>query len=981
MEYNHKFMVLVVASLMLSIGAFALFDTEDQTGGTISDNTLSAVDIMPITPLPFDLGGIVPTAIPVGAIPVTNSADIERIGTGVTYGGFTWSLSAYYYLTQNITLSGTNNHTAIGTSSAPFVGTLDGNGFHISGLNMSGGALIGYLVNGEIKNLGMINSIGVSSGIIMYATESVITNCYNTSNITGNSGITGSANLCTITNCYNTGNITGNTVAAGIVGSTTSYPGSIVSYCYNTGTITAGSSSTSSSVYASGIMAYCRYSSGVAVTNCYNTGDVSATAGTSSVQAAGIVTGDDNNVLTIKNCYNTGNITTVSSSTSQHSQRAGGIASHAIGPIVNCYSTGNVSVSSSGGQIAHAGGIAGDTRNTIVNCYFISGTISKGGSVVSDVLFGNSPVYPITAVTDGISTPPRLTTPNQSSGAKSASDMKPTLIAAQSNASIYYTGTTVTTIDNGVSAQPTTETGWDFFNVWDITSGSYPQLRPFAEEPEINFVSMPPETAFMGNEWSYTPETDVLGASFSVSGASWLSVIGDTISGTPNAAGTYTVKITASKSGYTDGSQTFTITVDNTLEITSTPINSGQEGISWSYTPQANAPGVTLSISPTTWLSVITNQVTGTPPAPSNGVSETFNFTLTAAKTGFISATQLISITVTAASTPSTPAVPNLVITPLGDRTFVIDASASSNFNSISIDFGDGNVANGILKNDNYRYAQSGIYTVKVTVSNSLGPVSTTKTLVAFNDETLTVAYFNTEYQYVIPVTLGGNTPTFIGPLWLSITGYGTDPITGTDYVIVSGKFTSNVELPVTVPVSLTIGSQIKEWSITVYGGSSYPTPGFGVEVSGLTVTVTPIPNNNATSISYTFFNGQTPPIYSTSTVSWPYSAPGTYTITQTVSRTVDGVPVTLQFSRVVTVSESGGNNGNNGNGGNGGEGIDWSKAISELLNNRLFVIMLLLLIITAIALIVPVARRWPVVIAFIVWFVAVLYMITRVIK
>lgn len=76
----------------------------------------------------------------------------------------------------------------------------------------------------------------------------------------------------------------------------------------------------------------------------------------------------------------------------------------------------------------------------------------------------------------------------------------------------------------------------------------------------------------VGQRFSYTVGTSHDGCVVTVSGASWLSVSGSTISGTATAAGTYDVTVTVSKDGgYTSATQTFTITVSSVLEITSEP--------------------------------------------------------------------------------------------------------------------------------------------------------------------------------------------------------------------------------------------------------------------------------------------------------------------------------------------------------------------------------------------------------------------------
>ncbi len=74
-----------------------------------------------------------------------------------------------------------------------------------------------------------------------------------------------------------------------------------------------------------------------------------------------------------------------------------------------------------------------------------------------------------------------------------------------------------------------------------------------------------------GKSYSHTLTSDVSGCTVSISGASWLTASGYTISGVPPTAGDYNVTVTLSKSGYTSASQTFTIHVAEVLSFTSTP--------------------------------------------------------------------------------------------------------------------------------------------------------------------------------------------------------------------------------------------------------------------------------------------------------------------------------------------------------------------------------------------------------------------------
>jgi len=246
-----------------------------------------------------------------------------------------------------------------------FTGVFDGNGHTITGLyeNITNTAygftagLFGFVYNGVIKNLGMIDcnitidytfSMANAGSIVGILEGGSITNCYNTGNISTSSndashcmsgGIVGDARG-SITNCYNTGNITATgsySNAGGITGSI-----STISFCYNTGSVTASS---------------------------YG-----------NAKAGGI----SGQVDFIDNCYNTGNI---SASCSAQNSYSGGISGTG-GEFRNCYNTGEISSSASVG-ISYAGGISGyistevSYYGSLTNCYYLN-TIDKGTNNLPD---------------------------------------------------------------------------------------------------------------------------------------------------------------------------------------------------------------------------------------------------------------------------------------------------------------------------------------------------------------------------------------------------------------------------------------------------------------------------------------------------------------------------------------------------------------------------------------------------------------------
>lgn len=186
-----------------------------------------------------------------------------------------YNLSAHYKLMANLNLFDYPNWQAIGTSSAPFTGSFDGNGHVISNMRTTQSnsyyGLFGYFVPtiayDSIKNLGLvaveISTSSYGGGIAGYARNASFSGCFVTGTInsygqTYIGSILGYGDQrITIDNCYTTTTIKGGHQTGGIAG----YVGtnSEIRYCYATGSIISNSS------YVGGIMAN---SSTTTVRNC-----------------------------------------------------------------------------------------------------------------------------------------------------------------------------------------------------------------------------------------------------------------------------------------------------------------------------------------------------------------------------------------------------------------------------------------------------------------------------------------------------------------------------------------------------------------------------------------------------------------------------------------------------------------------------------------------------------------------------------------
>ena len=189
----------------------------------------------------------------------------EDVNGGNTYEGKTVKLD------ENIYLDG---WTPVGTSTAPFKGTFDGDYHIIAGLNITGdnAGLFGYVDKGVIKNLVVEGEVNGNSaaGIVGYLNAGTVENCANRADVSGGSavgGVVGNANgAFTIDGCCNTGDITG----------TTGYVGGVVGQAFGSGN----------------------------VKNCYNLGNVTGPA-----TVGGVGGGHKGGRANFENCFNIGTVT------------------------------------------------------------------------------------------------------------------------------------------------------------------------------------------------------------------------------------------------------------------------------------------------------------------------------------------------------------------------------------------------------------------------------------------------------------------------------------------------------------------------------------------------------------------------------------------------------------------------------------------------------------------------------------------------
>ena len=203
-----------------------------------------------------EIGSTVPQVD--GVYQISTAALCEAFAQDVNSGLIPNNCSAV--LTQDIDLSSIDAWTAIGTDGKKFIGTFDGQGHRIKGMNIDGSkkeqGFFGVAGAGAvIKNLTMDASCNIVStgGACLAAfvgccnNNGTITfeNCGNEANVTGkeqnNAGFLGcnyGATQIVFNNCYNTGKISGGRENGAFSGWTGG--GATFNNCYNIGEVTEG---------------------------------------------------------------------------------------------------------------------------------------------------------------------------------------------------------------------------------------------------------------------------------------------------------------------------------------------------------------------------------------------------------------------------------------------------------------------------------------------------------------------------------------------------------------------------------------------------------------------------------------------------------------------------------------------------------------------------------------------------------------------
>jgi len=359
------------------------------------------------------------------AIPI-NQANIQAFNAYASTTG----LGRHYQLTENVSLpsppANESNWTPIGTTSAAFTGSLNGNNFALSGLIIRAQGYGGYLglfgytsASAVIENLGLKGSsleggyaggvVGWNKGMVRscYNTgtisrsreaggvvgwnEGTVENCHATGDVYGNSSVAGGVvgwNEGTVESCYATGHVYDNdSVAGGVVGYNAST--GVIRGCHATGNIRSNSTSggvvgrndgTVQNGYATGDIGGQNYAGGVvgqnagAVQFCYATGEAN------SLLAAGGVVGWNESGGLVQYCYATGNVfSQYGASGGVVGRNDGNGGGPNNGRVHNCYATGNVSSDAQNG-----GGVVGYNAGSVRSSYAtgsVRGQRAAGGVV------------------------------------------------------------------------------------------------------------------------------------------------------------------------------------------------------------------------------------------------------------------------------------------------------------------------------------------------------------------------------------------------------------------------------------------------------------------------------------------------------------------------------------------------------------------------------------------------------------------------
>jgi len=404
-----------------------------------------------------------------------------------------WDDGAYFVQTADIDASATDTMhiggfspgwSPIGNVTTPFVGYYDGRGHVINGLVTHGYnanvGLFGVTRELMIKDLGLTDvnmTAGSRSGVMIgQANENlVVANCYANGNLELNGAYCGGLIGAIINSKFqikdshtelNVLNISSGdgVYAGGFIGyieltGDNDYTG-VIENCFATGNVSL-TNAVSGHGYAGGFIARTHgdefHTKWSTIRNCYSTGNVIGATGFNGYSPAGGFIGNVDWRYKVEKCWSSGNVTSMG-------KDAGGFIGYLKyeAAVENCYSTGNVVR------------VAGSTQPNF------------GGFIGSQNAWGSSPIYSSTVQKCySIGSVTGVDKPGYGFFGHQHSACKDTLNYWDMNASGQ--DSTIGNAEGKTTTEMQTEAtfvGWDFTNVWEITPGNYPTLRPYVADTE-----------------------------------------------------------------------------------------------------------------------------------------------------------------------------------------------------------------------------------------------------------------------------------------------------------------------------------------------------------------------------------------------------------------------------------------------------------------------------------------------------------------
>lgn len=309
---------------------------------------------------------------------ISSAKDLAALASLVNAGNN--GSSCTFYLTDNIDLSEIENWTPIGNSTANyFGGTLDGQNFQISNLNVSAakkkaGGLFLYITNATIQNLTLDGQVSNTKqyvgGMAYQAENSRFYNCVNKASLTAY--LSGGGFVCTaksveFVQCTNYGTISGRGTA-GFAFECKDESTSTFDQCTNNGSVTNPETKAGKTA---GIVLNKGGSTELILRNCVNNGDITS---------YGAAYGLTSYATSITSCKNYGNITS-------HTDIARGIGE--VSTIIDgCINYGSIS-----GYIGAAGvGEGYVTGARVSNCQNYGTVKASTGTCggIAGALWGDS---------------------------------------------------------------------------------------------------------------------------------------------------------------------------------------------------------------------------------------------------------------------------------------------------------------------------------------------------------------------------------------------------------------------------------------------------------------------------------------------------------------------------------------------------------------------------------------------------------------